>query len=101
MENSFIATAPAINVIAGNQGLTFTPTQLQAISQGMLVLSNPNGISPNCITHLRYQEGDKDLVQITLDNGQIYTNTSIVNLDKFRERLQEAANFWTWYYLLH
>jgi len=92
-QNVFTATPVAINVIAGNPGLSFNQAQLRAINAGTLVLSNPFNFQPNCITHLRYQENDKDLQQITLDNGTVYTNADITNLNDFRERLQEAANF--------
>ena len=88
-----VASPNAINVIAGNPGLAFTAAQVTAISTGVLVLSNPLGFQPQCITHLRYQDSDKDLQQITLSNGTVYTNTDITNLKDFRERLQEAANF--------
>lgn len=89
----FVASPSAVNVIAGNPGLGFTAAQLTAINAGTLVLSNPLGFEPQCITHLRYQNGDDDLVQITLSNGAVYTNADINNLKDFRQRLQEAANF--------
>ena len=91
-QTALTATPNVINVIAGNPGLSFNQTQLRAITAGTLVLSNPADFQPNCITHLRYQENDKDLQQITLDNGTAFTNADITNLNDFRERLQEAAN---------
>ncbi|MCI0560260.1 MAG: hypothetical protein MN733_17375 [Nitrososphaera sp.] len=91
--NQLTATPGVINVIAGNPGLTFSAAQLSAIARGVLGLSNPTGFQPQCITHLRYQEKDQDLQQITLDGGTAYTAADIVNLNDFRERLQEAANF--------
>ena len=92
-QSLFVASPGAINVIAGNPGLAFNAAQLSAISTGVLVLSNPLGFQPQCITHLRYQDNDKDLQQISLSNGTVYTNADITNLKDFRERLQEAANF--------
>ncbi len=92
-QNVFTATPAAINIFAGNPGLSFNTAQLRAINAGTLILSNSFNFQPNCITHLRYQENDKDLQQITLDNGTVYTNADITNLNDFRERLQEAANF--------
>ncbi|NIR47458.1 MAG: hypothetical protein GWN55_01705 [Phycisphaerae bacterium] len=92
-QNQITATPGVINVIAGNPGLTFSPAQLNAINRGTLVLSNPTGFQPRCITHLRYQEKDEDLQQITFDDGTVFTNSDITNINDFRERLQEAANF--------
>ncbi len=86
------ATPNVINVIAGNPGLSFSPAQLQAINLGRIVLV-PGAIKGRCITHLRYQNSDKDLQQVTFDDGSFVTSAQIVNLADFRERLQEAANF--------
>ncbi len=91
--NQLTATPNVVNVIAGNPGLSFSASQVKAINTGTLVLSNPRGFEPRCITHLRYQNGDEDLQQITLDDGSIFTNAVVTNLNNFRERLQEAANF--------
>jgi hypothetical protein len=92
-KDQFTATPSAVRVIAGNPGLSFSPAQLAAISVGTLVLSNPVDIRAKCITHLRYQDNDKDLQQITLDDGSVFTTATVTNLNDFRERLQEAANF--------
>ena len=94
------ATPNVINVLAGNPGLSFSPAQLQAINLGRIVLV-PAAIQGRCITHLRYQNSDKDLQQVTFDDGTFVTisttlnpkGTQVVNLADFRERLQEAANF--------
>ena len=92
-KNQLTASQNAINVIAGNPGLSFSTAQIQAINTGTLVLSNPRGIQAKCITHLRYQENDHDLQQVTLDDGSVFTTGTITNLNDFRERFQEAANF--------
>ena len=86
------ASPNVINVIAGNPGLSFSPGQLQAINRGRIVLV-PTALKGGCITHLRYQNSDKDLQQVTFDDGTFVTSAQIVNLADFRERLQEAANF--------
>ena len=93
------ATPNVINVIAGNPGLSFSPAQLQLINLGRIVLVPPT-TSGGCIKHLRYQKNDKDLQQVTFDDGTWITrdpasspNMQILNLNAFRERLQEAANF--------
>lgn len=92
------ASNNAINVIGGNPGFTFSADDLQAIAAGTLVLANPPGFSginfqPKCITALRYQNNDQDLVRIAFDDGTVYTSAEITNLNDFQERFQEAANF--------
>ena len=94
------ASPNVINVIAGNPGLSFSPAQLQAIDLGRIVLVPPT-TQGGCIKHLRYQKSDKDLQQVTFDDGTFVTSlptsspkgTQVLNLADFRERLQEAANF--------
>ena len=89
-QSQLTATPNVISVIAGNPGLSFSAAQVSAIGAGTIVLTP---VSPKCITHLRYQENDKDLQQVSFDDGSYVTNADITNLNDFRERLQEAANF--------
>ncbi|GJL63565.1 MAG: hypothetical protein NPIRA04_22190 [Nitrospirales bacterium] len=91
MADQLTATQNTINVIAGNKGLNFNAAQLKALNAGILVLNSPTDFKPKCITHLRYQNDDKDLQQITLDDGTFFTNTTVTNLNEFRETLRDAA----------
>lgn len=87
-------TQDVINVVAGNPGLTLNDNQVQALLDGRLGFSTPV-LRPKgrCIKSLRYQTGDHDLVYISFDDGTSYTTNDLKNLNEFRERLQEAANF--------
>lgn len=91
-KGQFTATPNAVRVLAGNPGLQFSSAQLGAISAGTLVL-RPIDVKGGCIKHLRYQNGDEDLVQITFDDGTVVNTSTVANLNDFRRRLQEAANY--------
>ena len=83
-------TPSVINVFTESLGSTFTADQLRAIADGtILSLIAPTG----CITALSYEENGQDLSAITFDGGLSISTTQAENLNDFRERLQEAANF--------
>ncbi|MGH9157287.1 MAG: hypothetical protein ACRD1K_15945 [Acidimicrobiales bacterium] len=96
--DQLLASPSAIAVIAGNPGLVFDAVAVRAISAGTLVLA-PSG-QVRCITSLRYQKDSKDLVFVAFDDGTYAStgpaaapNQTVKNLNDFRDRFQEAANF--------
>ena len=74
-------------------GLNFSLAQVRDVFAGTLKVQ-----TKACLRSLRYGQNDKDLKRIAFD-GKCYNTTGfagcvkIVNLNDFRERLQEAANF--------
>ena len=102
--NKLTASPTTINVIRLNPDLIFSDAQIRALNAGTLVAVGPGrGFSPGgsgplrdfgCIETLRYGNGDTDLVRVEFDSGEVLTKFgNCVNLDDFRARLQEAANF--------
>lgn len=100
-KNLLTASPNAIRVIGGNPGLDFSADQIRAINAGTLVLVGP-GTTPvpvppqlrgGCINALRYGKSDTDLVRIAFDSGFVLDLGNATNLNDFRERFQEAANF--------
>ncbi|MGH9165685.1 MAG: hypothetical protein ACRDZW_09265 [Acidimicrobiales bacterium] len=103
--DSFVANANAIGVIAGNPGLQFDRAALNAIAAGTLVLAPPftfGSSASGCIQSLRYGKSSDDLTFVFLDNGNYYTTQgggaaapgfAVKNLNDFRDRFQEALEF--------
>ena len=85
----------ATDVLTANPGLTFSIEQLQAIQAGTLIVVGT--ISPEkgkkSIEWLRY-ERDNHLTHLQID-GKVYGISGafrVVNLNDFRERLQNAMD---------
>lgn len=95
------ASSNATTLFRLNPGLTFNRADLQAIQAGTLVPVGPGIIVGGggalrdfgCIRYLRYGDNDNDLVQVEFDSGEVLNLSNCANLNDFRQRLQEAANF--------
>ena len=104
-KNRLTANANVLNVMNANPDLSFSASDLRAMQAGTLITNipiPPGGIlvppqlpsfAAGCIRALRYGNSDTDLTRIEFLDGTAFSNTQIVNLNAFRERLQEAANF--------
>ena len=77
----------AIQLFQQNPGLTFSITDLRAIDTGNLIWV------AGCITRLRYEGGDDDLLYVAFDSGQSLHTGTAANLNDFRKAFQTAANF--------
>lgn len=104
----FTASDNATAIFRLNPGLNFSAADLRAIQAGTLVpvgpgtIVTPPGTGPvknfGCIEELRYGDSDKDLVRVKFDSGDVLAAPGTFpgncnNLNDFRERLQEAADF--------
>lgn len=106
-QQTFTASANAIAVLRLNPGLNVDAAALRAIQAGTLVTVGTGAIAAlpagrlvdfGCIATLRYKDGDQDLERVEFDNGDVLGGPHTYpqncnNLNDFRERLQEAANF--------
>lgn len=106
-KDSLTLTPNALNVLAANPGITFSRDDLDAAQRGELVLVGagptvqiPGGLVfpvpgsrlAGCIDSLVYGNGSNDLTNATI-GGVHYSTATVVNLNEFREVLQDAANF--------
>lgn len=96
-----LSTSPQVlEVLRANPDLDFSSIDLAKAQKGTLVVAGSlfppqppsSGLKRGCITSLRYQDDGNDLVRIVV-GGVSYTTAQISNLNDFRNRLQEAANF--------
>ena len=86
-DETFTINQNLINVISSNPGVPLTAGTFTAIARGTIVAHS------GCIVRLLYQNDDNDLIFLRLDSGDTVSSGTATNLNDFRNRLQEAANF--------
>ena len=74
-----------INLVSLNPGVPITV--------GSLINPSTIEVIDGCITRLMYQNDGNDLYFVQINGSKIISKADVSNLDDFRERLQEAANY--------
>ena len=85
-DNSVTVNKNLIQLLSNNPATPLTPANFQAAAKGDLVAVS------GCIERLMYLKDGNDLFFVTV-GGTTVPASQATNLNDFRDRLQEAANF--------